>query len=520
MRKVNKTGGRLLRALAAAGLAAALLVTGCGGAGTSSTGGAEQEKTERQKNNEIVIGIPQDLDDTLDPHYTVGAGTREVMFNVFEGLVKPDSAGNLNPAVAEDVQISEDGLVYTFPIRQGVKFHNGDTVEPADVVYSIQRNIEDEDGTNLIPALAAIDHIDSTDTEVIITLTAPNPEFLSYLTLAILPADYDGQATAPVGTGPYKFVSRAAQDNIVLERFEDYWGEGGHVDKVTYKVIETSDGLVQGLQSGALDLVSHMTSTQTSQLDEGSFHVEEGTMNLVQALYLNNAEKPFDDVRVRQALCYAVDRQDILDLAFDGYGHLLGSSMFPAFAKYYDESLTDYYTYDPDKAMELLKEAGYEDGFDMTITVPKNYQSHVDTAQVIADQLNKVGIRAKLDTVEWNTWVQDVNTDHKFQTTVIGFDAKTLTASAMLSRWVSDSPKNVINYNNSEYDELFAKASSTYDDAEQTQIYKEMERNLAENAANVYIQDMADLVTMRNGLTGLQFYPLYVLDVSKLQWEE
>ncbi len=515
MNKVAFKGRKFLQALAAAFLAGALLLTGCGGGASSQS--AEEA---RKQNNEIVIGIPQDLDDTLDPHYTTLAGTREVMFNVFEGLVKPDSQGNLIPAVAADVQISDDGLVYTFPLRENVKFHNGETVTAEDVIWSIRRNIEDENGTNLIPALQNIQSLDSEGSTVVITLADPNPEFLSYLTLAVLPADYADQATQPVGTGPYKFVSRAAQDNVVLERFEDYWGEGGHVDKVTYKIIGKADGLVQGLQSGALDLVSHMTTTQTSQLDESQFHIEEGTMNLVQALYLNNAEKPFDDVRVRQALCYAIDRQEILDLAFDGYGYPVGSSMFPAFGKYFDESLTDYYTYDPDEAKRLLAEAGYKDGFDMTITVPSNYQPHMDTASAIADQLSRVGIHAELITMEMNQWIEDVNQNRKFQSTVIGFDAKTLTGSAMLSRWVSDSPKNVINYNNSEYDELFAKASSTYDDAEQTQIYRQMERNLTENAANVYIQDLADLVVMRNGLTGLQFYPLYVLDVSTLQWEK
>ena len=137
-------------------------------------------------------------------------------------------------------------------------------------------------------------------------------------------------------------------------------------------------------------------------------------MNLVQALYLNNAEKPFDDVRVRQALCYAIDRQQILDLAFDGYGTLLGSSMYPAFSKYFDDELTNYYTYNTEKAKELLTEAGYPNGFDMTITVPSNYQSHMDTAQVIVEQLKAVGINAAIQPVTWESWVQR----HLFQPAV------------------------------------------------------------------------------------------------------
>ena len=352
------------------------LLAGCGGK-------SAETPEKRAEANAITVGIAQDLDDSLDPHKAVAAGTKEVMFNVFEGLVKPTSEGELVPAVASDVRVENGGLTYIFTLRQGVKFHNGDTVDMQDVLFSVGRCAGLDGSDPLIPALAAIDAMESEGDTLTITLKEPNLEFLAYMTLAILPADYDQQDTQPVGTGPFKFVSRVAQDSIVLERFEDYWGTPAKLDKVTFKIIEKADGLVRGLQSGALDLVSHMTTTQTKQLKEDAFHVEEGSMNLVQALYLNNSVKPFDDVRVRQALCYAVDKRGIIDMAFDGYGIPLGTSMFPSFGKYYDESLTDYYPHDTAKAKELLTQAGYPDGFEMTITVPSNYQPHVDTAQVI-----------------------------------------------------------------------------------------------------------------------------------------
>ena len=215
------------------------------------------------------------------------------------------------------------------------------------------------------------------------------------------PRSYTAQETSPVGTGPYKFVSRQVQDSLVLERFADYWGTPGKLQKVTFRILENAEGLVLGLQSGALDLVAHMSSDQTVQLSKTDFSVAEGSMNLVQALYLNNAVKPFDDVRVRQALCYAVDKQAVIDLAFDGYGIPLGTSMFPSFAKYYDASLTDYYTRDLEKAKSLLKEAGYPDGFEMTITVPSNYTPHVNTAQVLVEQLRAAGIRSTVESVVW-----------------------------------------------------------------------------------------------------------------------
>ena len=512
---------KLMAFLLLASLLCAAL-TGCGGSSTEKTpeGGQTQTGSTDAVANEITVGIAQDLDDSLDPHLAVAAGTKEVMFNVFEGLMKPTSTGDLTPAVAESYTVSEDRLTYTFTLREGVKFHNGDEVTAEDVVYSISRCADTTDGTPLVEAFSVIQSVEAVDARTVaITIAEPSNEFISYMTTAILPADYDQQDTAPVGTGPFKFVSRAAQDNIVLEKFDEYWGTPAYLDKVTFKIMENADSLVMSLQSGAIDLCSHLTSTQVAQLG-GDFYVAEGTMNLVQALYLNNAEKPFDDVRVRQALCYAVDKQGIIDLAFDGYGSPIGSSMYPAFGKYFDESLTNYYTKDVEKAKSLLTDAGYPNGFEMTITVPSNYQPHIDTAQVLVEQLKEIGVTAKIELVEWGTWVSDVYAGRQFQYTVVGVDASNMTARALLERFTSDYAKNFINYNNADYDALFQQALTTYDDAGQTAIYKAMEKNLTENAANVYIQDLADLVAVRQGLEGVTFYPIYVLDLSTVRYAE
>ena len=506
---------KLLAVLLLSGILSAVL-TGCGGGSEEKPTAAETPA--RAETNEVMVGIAQDLDDSLDPHITVAAGTKEVMFNVFEGLMKPTSTGDLIPAVADHYEISEDKLTYTFTLREGVQFHNGDMVTAEDVVYSISRCADTTDGTPLVEAFSVIQSVEALDEKTVaITIAEPSNEFISFMTTAILPADYDQQDTAPVGTGPFKFVSRVAQDSIVLEKFDAYWGTPAHLDRVTYKIIENAEGLLMGLQSGALDIVSHLSTTQVAQLGE-EFAIEEGTMNLVQALYLNHDVKPFDDVRVRQALCYAVDRQQILDIAFDGYGSIINSSMYPAFGKYFMPEMNDYYNVDIEKAKSLLAEAGYPNGFEMSITVPSNYQPHIDTAQVIVEQLKAIDVTATINLVEWESWVNDTYVGRQFETTVVGFDATTMTARALLERWTSTYGKNMINYNNAEYDQLFAQAMACYDDAEQTEIYKEMQKNLTENAANVYIQDMADLVAVRKGLEGLQFYPIYVMDLATVHY--
>lgn len=480
---------------------------------------AAADASPHAASDEISIGVAQDFD-SLDPDHMTAAGTKEIMFNVFEGLVKPSPEGEIVPAVASEVEKSDDSLTYTFTLRDGVTFHNGDPVEMEDVLYSIDRRRQpDDDAAAYLEALDVISDIKTADNTLTITLSEPSNEFLAYImNCYILPSDYEDQETAPVGTGPYKFVSRSVQDSLVLERFDDYYGTKANIGKATFKVLENADGLVLGLQSGALDLVAHLSSDQTAQLDD-DFAIETGSMNLVQALYLNNAEKPFDDVRVRQALCYAIDKQAVIDLAFDGYGIPLGTSMFPSFSKYYDESLTDYYTYDPAKAKELLTEAGYPDGFDMTITVPSNYTPHVNTATVLVELLREIGVNVTVQPVDWGTWLEDVYTNRKFQSTITGLTSDNMTARKLLERFGTDVGNNFTNYSNADYDETLAKALAAADDEEQTALYRELEKNLTENAANVYLQDMADLIAVRKGLTGLTFYPIYVLDVAALSWE-
>lgn len=499
------------------------VLPGCGDGSKDPGGQGNNGKTgEPVKGGEITVGIAQDLDDSLDPHQTVAAGTREVLFNIFEGLVKPNSDGEMIPAVAEKYTLSEDGTTYTFTLREGVKFHNGQTVTAEDVVYSINRCAAVPEGQEkpLVAAFSAVKSVEALDEKTVaVTIAQRDLEFISYMTAAIIPADYENQDTAPVGTGPFRFVSRTPQQDFVMERFEDYWGAPAWLDKVTYKICENADALVMNLNGGSIDLCAHLTSAQASQLNQ-NFQVLEGTMNLVQAIYLNNQAKPFDNQLVRQALCYAIDRQGIMDMVADGHGTAVGSSIYPAFTKYFLPELVDKYPHDVAKAKELLAQAGYPDGFDMTISVPNNYQPHMDTAEVVAEQLREAGINVTIQPVEWSTWLDTIYNGRQFQATLVGVDAANMTARAMLERFTSDYGKNFINYNNPAYDALFQQAINAQDEATQTDLYKQMETMLADTAANVYIQDLCDLVAMRQDLGGLKFYPIYVLDLSTVYFTQ
>lgn len=516
-------------------LLSSIALYGCGGdkndSGTEQTLQTEQsDQTPADDTSsntpivggEIVVGISQDLD-SLDPHKAVAAGTKEVLFNIFEGLVKPDKDGNLVPAVAESYTISEDGKVYTFLLREGVKFHNGNLVTADDIIYSLERSaglLDTVDASVVVESafsnVSEVRKVDETTVEVV--LAESDTELIGYLTCAIIPKDYAEQSTAPVGTGPFRFVSYSPQVSMVVEKNEEYYAAAAYLDKVTFKIVSNPDTAMVELLAGSMDIFSYLTQDQATQL-ASTFNIEEGNMNLVQALFLNNAAEPFTNPLVRQALCYALDRQGVLDMVAGGNGTIIGSNMFAGFTKYYDESLASYYSYDIEKAKELLTEAGYPDGFSFTITVPSNYKFHVDTAQVIVEQLKAIGVTAQISQVEWATWLSDVYVGRDYEATIIGLDAK-LAARNVLERYVSTASNNFMNYSNEEFDAIFANAIASIDDAEKVTLYKELQGILTKDAASVYIEDPALLVAVNKKLGGYTFYPVYVQDMSTIYFVE
>lgn len=472
----------------------------------------------RKEKNEVNVGIAQDLSSSLAPYALSTAGTREVMFNVYEGLYKTTSTGDFAPALATAHEISGDGLTYTFTLREGVRFHNGAVVTPQDVIHSYEYCAANSVDSAMKKVLENVESVKADGNKIQISLKTPNSDFMAYVSsVYISPAAYTDQDTKPVGTGPFRFESRTVQESVVLSRFADYWGDKAKVEKITFKIFENATALMTALDAGAVDLVAHLSYNQVKGL-KSEYKVLEGTMNLVQALYLNNAQAPFDNALVRQALCYAVDVDAMLKLTAEGHGSKLGSSIYPTFKKYFDESLVGAYPHDANKAKELLAQAGYPQGFDLVIIAPSNYSPHVNTAVVLAEQLKAVGINASVQEVEWNTWLTDVYQGRNFQATVCGFDASTLTAAALLGRFESTSSKNMCGYANDKFDACIREAASITDDARRTELYKEASRYLSEDAANVYLQDLADFVVIRSTLSGYEFFPIYVMDLSKLTY--
>lgn len=492
---------------------------GCSNA-TGGNGGADP--TNPKQSGSIVVGIPQDLD-SLDPHIARAAGTDEVLFNIFEGLVRPDEFGKVNPAVAESYTLSEDSMKYTFVLRDNVKFHNGDVVTTEDVVYSLRRcaGFEDVYDPNVLveSAFSVIKDIYATDNKtVVIELNTPSTELIYYLTCAIIPKNYKDQVKAPIGTGPFKFVSYTPLQSFVIERFEDYHGTPAYLDKVTFNIYAGSDAAFLDLMAGHVDVMTQLSTDQAAQLQK-NFNIDYSNYNLVQALFLNNDFEPFKNLKVRQALCYAINRDEINNMISDGHGTVIGSAVFPGLSTIYDGTLVDYYPYDAEKAKELLKEAGYADGLSFTITIPANYDQHVATGQIIVEQLKKVGVTAKIELVEWSTWLSETYAGRKFETTIIGFDAN-LAPGDVLKRYRTTASNNFINFISEAYDSAYNSALEAQTIEEKAKYYKVCQKLLTENAASVYIQDPAQITAINKDLGGYVSYPLYVFDASKIYYKK
>lgn len=493
------------------------LLIGCGKKNDTAVSGKSTENAGSIKEGGILV-LTSSEPDFLDPHLATAADTRSILFNVFEGLVKPDENGNLIDAVAASHEVSKDGLKYTFKLREGIKFHNGNPVTVDDIKYSLDRAAGKDTGKPLEVELSNIKSVDIKDKSTVeINLTKPDTDFLPYLTAAIIPKDYNEQNTKPIGTGPFEISEYDKQQKVELVKNPDYWQKGlPHLDKVTYKITQDSNATFLELKAGNVDS-AFITKEQADQLTN-KYDILTGSANLLQLLALNNSVKPFDDVRVRQALYYAIDTQSIIDAVASGIGKRAGTNFLSSFKKYYQDGLENTYSKNIDKAKELLKEAGYPDGFEITITVPSIYQFHVDTAQIIAEQLKEINVKATIKKVEWGEWLEKTYNGRQYDSTVISLDAAYLSPRALLGRYVSTEKSNFVNYRNSEYDDIYQKAANEIDDAKKVEYYKKLQTILNKDAASIFIQDQEKVLVLKKGLSGYKFYPTYVQDLASIYY--
>jgi peptide/nickel transport system substrate-binding protein len=272
------------------------------------------------------------------------------------------------------------------------------------------------------------------------------------------------------------------------------------------------------LRAGSLEAGTTDT-TSVQQLGGLDFNIVYENINAVQTFCLNNAYEPLRDARVRKAISYVVDSGEIISLVHNGYAARASTPVIPALSYACDNSNDSTYAKNIEKAKGLMREAGWANGFSLEITVPSVYQPHVDTAQVIINQLANIGIRASIKQVDWLTWLSEVYTGRNYQSTVIAIDGVTLSPRSYLFRYESTDPENFMNYSNAEFDALYRKTLQTANEGERIVAYKRMQQILSDDAASVFICDLSAPRVFTKNITGFQGYPLYVFDASTLKIE-
>jgi peptide/nickel transport system substrate-binding protein len=467
----------------------------------------------KSSGNELRYGFVTEPT-TLDPlNSSNTADGRCILFNVFEGLVKPDVDGTFLPCIAESWTIEQDASVYNFLLRENVYFHDGSLLTPSDVKFSLDtaRNR----GFDSLKNIKEVNINGSNRINVI--LINPDPEFLPYLTVGIVKADVEDREKNIIGAGPFSVDSYTPQRNLVLVKFDKYWQSNlPHLNKITLVFFGNYDTLLVALRGGSID-GAFITGSMAAQLDHRLFDVFNNRSAAVQLMALNNSVSPLNDLRVRKAINYGINVYDIIDTAFFGAGSPSGSPIIPGLSVYYEDSLS--YEYNPDLARSLLEDAGFNasNKFSLEITVPSNYAMHIDTAQVIVSHLDRIGVNASIKLVDWSTWLSDVYFGRQYQATIISLDSASVSPRSFLTRYQSASGSNFIGFKNHDLNNVYNTILTETDTDKRIKLYKDAQRIIAENAASVYIQDIFSFIALRKGAYGgVLDYPLYVVDFSSI----
>ena len=531
----------------AAALTAGLALTGCGGSKTSdttdNTAGAENESTAEVKGVDVdttgylVAALNADIQ-TADVQKT--SKDYEVPFNIFDRLVDvevgTDGNSKIVPSLAESWDISDDGLEYTFHLRQGVKFHNGNDFTAEDVAYTFHRMLTVEGGVNteFIDQIKGADELLAGETDTLegvevvddytikVTLKEPFAGFLASISSPGV-SIYDSEATeaagdqfgmdpaVTVGTGPFEFSSWSFNNQLVLTRNEDYWKGASKLPGVVIKIIPDTETQSMMFESGELDIldldyaadsVDRFTETYPEQIVQGP---------RVGIVYftMNFNKEPFQDVRVRKAVQMSIDRQAILDALYGGRGQV-EQGIFPHGLIGFNPDQEEI-KYDPEAAKALLAEAGYADGFDMEIAADSSASDTMTMAlEIVSDQLAEVGIRAEIKNYDESTWLEtrksgelgsfmstwsaDYNDPDNFIYTFFGNEEKTKIRS--------------INYPDTEVMNRVAKARTIVNEDERLAEYKALEEKIVhEDAAWVPMFSRLHLFAVSKRVEG--FAPLW-----------
>ena len=491
------------------------LLSSCGNANKDASTKNKEEVTQTA-DKPLKLAMFTEID-SLDPFNATAGDTKTVMDQVFDGLFDVDEDGNLVSDLSESYEVSDDGLTYDFKLKDGVKFHNGKDFSAEDVYYTYDLLAGLSSGEPLSSSFAQIESMDLvSDSEIKIKLKEKNNSFIYLNTQPIVQKDYEDNQTHPVGTGPFEFVSYTPGEGMKLKRFDDYHNKD-HIAKFEeVEILRIADRqtLIMAMNNKDIDLALGLTADELEQINETS-DIYSSPQNLVQLLGLNNEFEPFSNEKVREAISHAVNKDEIIETAADGMASKLYSAFSPALKDYYND-LGEQYPYDVDRARELLKEAGYENGFDLTITVPSDYKYHIDTAELIQAQLEQIGIRVTLDPIEFSTWLTKVYKEKDYEASVCGFIGY-VDPIRVLDRYLSTNDKNFINYENPDFDKSIEDALVADSDEDLAENIKDAQEIMAKDAASVFLTDPDNNRALNNKLKGLKSYPVQKVNLEDIE---
>jgi len=468
--------------------------------------------------NYVTLGMA--LEPThLDPTAGAAAAIDEVVYaNLFEGLTRINSKGEVIPALAKSWSVSDNGLVYTFNLRTGVKFHDGTDFNADDVVFSLNR-ARGEKSVNAQKGLfKAIDKVEAVDAQTVkMTLKLPNGSMLFNLgwgdAVMVAPESADKNKSNPVGTGPFKFVKWVKGDRVELARSDAYWGEAKVVGKATFKIISDPAAAFSAMMAGDVDAFPNFPSPENLAQFRADprFKVVVGSTEGETILSTNNTKPPFDKLKVRQAMAFAINRQSIIDGAMFGNGTPIGSHFAPHHPAYVD--LTDQYAYNPEKAKALLKEAGFPNGFEATLKLPPPSYARRG-GEIIASDLKKIGINLKIIPVEWGAWIKDV-----FKAT--NYDLTIVSHTEPMDIGIYGREKYYFNYKNPAFKAIIEELNKTTDTKGRYALLGKAQKLLADDAVNGFLFQLAKSGVWNAKLKGLWANsPVQANDLTGVSWSK
>jgi len=455
----------------------------------------------------------------LDPTSAAAGAIDSVLYtNVFEGLTRFMGDGSVVPGLAASWEISEDGLTYTFKLREGVTFHDGTTMDAEDVKFTLDR-INAEDSANAQKALySAISEVTVVDPQTVeVKLSEPNGNLLFNLAwgdaVIVAPESVETIKQTPIGTGAFKFDEWRQGDKITLSRYDAYWGDAPALASATFKFISDPTAAFASVMAEDVDVFAGFPAPENIPQFEADprFQVLIGSTEGETILSINNKREPFDNVKVRAAVAHAIDRQAIIDGAMFGYGTPIGTHFAPHNPDYID--LTEMSEYDPEKSKALLAEAGFPDGFETTLHLPPPSYARRG-GEIIAAQLAQVGIKAQITNVEWAQWLETVFKGKDFGLSIVSH-------TEPMDINIYANPDYYFQYDNAEVQSLIAEFNQTADPAARSEMLAKAQQIIAEDYVNGFLFQLAFPTIAKAGVQGLWVNaPTQATDLSGVSWAE